>query len=353
MDKRVVFAVAGSGKTTRIIAGLDLERRFLLVTYTDNNLATLRRKVFEKFGFIPKNITLLTYFTFLHAFCYRPLLAMRMRTNGINFDPPPMHTRWLSRDLDSFYIDPSRRLYHNRIAKLLETKGVIAKAAKRVEKYFDVLCFDEVQDIGGHDFQLLEAICGCDMDLLLVGDFFQYTYTSSQDGNVNSGLHADYAKYKTRFQKAGLTVDTTALAKSHRCSATVSEFIREQMGIDIHSHTARATVVVHITKQSEFDELHACEKTVKLFIQEHGRYGCHSENWGRSKGQDHHRDVCVVLHQAAYKAYLAGGLREISPLTMSKLYVACSRASGNLYLVSDKLAKKFKQPAAAKLAANL
>ena len=353
MDKRVVFAVAGSGKTTRIIACLDLERRFLLVTYTDNNLATLRRKVFEKFGFIPANITLLTYFTFLHAFCYRPLLAMRMRTRGINFDMPPVQTLRFSRDSHAFYIDPSRRLYHNRIAKLLATKGVIGEAAKRVEKYFDVLCFDEVQDIGGHDFQLLEAICGCDMDLLLVGDFFQHTYTSSQDGNVNGGLHADYTKYKRRLQMAGLTVDTTSLAKSHRCSATVSQFIREHMGIDIHSHTDRATDVVHITKQNEFDELHACEKTVKLFIQEHAKYGCHSQNWGGSKGQDHHRDVCVVLHEAAYKAYLAGGLRKISPLTMSKLYVACSRASGNLYLVSDKLAKKFKQPRAAKHAASL
>lgn len=353
MDKRVVFAVAGSGKTTRIIAGLDLERRFLLVTYTDNNLATLRRKVFEKFGFIPANITLLTYFTFLHAFCYRPLLAMRMRTKGINFDMPPEYTLWLSRDLDAFYIDSSRRLYHNRIAKLLDTKGVIAEAAKRVEKYFDVLCFDEVQDIGGHDFQLLEAICGCDMDVLLVGDFFQHTYTSSRDGNINGSLHADYAKYKKRFQKAGLAVDTTSLTKSHRCSTTVCRFIRDHMGIDIHSHADRATDVVHVTKQSEFDELHACEKTVKLFIQEHARYGCHSQNWGGSKGQDHHHDVCVVLHQAAYKAYRADGLRKISPLTMSKLYVACSRASGNLYLVSDKLAKKFKQPAASKRTASL
>ena len=344
MDKKVIFAVAGSGKTTMIIAGLDLERRFLLVTYTDANLATLRRKVFEKFGFIPANITLLTYFTFLYSFCYRPVLAMKMQTKGINFKSPPEATMKFPRHWDSFYIDPGHRLYHNRIAKLLDTKGVIGEVSKRIEKYFDVLCFDEVQDIGGHDFQLLEAICGCNMDLLFVGDFYQHTYTSSRDGPLNKGLHNDYEKYKKRFRKAGLVVDMTSLSKSHRCSASVTKFIREHIGIEIHSHTERATEVSHVTNQKEVDDHHACATTVKLFIQEHVKFGCHSENWGGSKGQDHHSDVCVVMHQAAYKAYLAGGLREISPLTRSKLYVACSRASGNLYLAQDKLFKKFKQP---------
>ena len=37
MDRRIILAVAGSGKTTFLINSLNLDRRFLIVTYTENN----------------------------------------------------------------------------------------------------------------------------------------------------------------------------------------------------------------------------------------------------------------------------------------------------------------------------
>ena len=37
MDKRVIFAVAGSGKTTYIVNNLFPEKRSLIITYTKNN----------------------------------------------------------------------------------------------------------------------------------------------------------------------------------------------------------------------------------------------------------------------------------------------------------------------------
>ena len=58
MDKSVVFAVAGSGKTTRLVAALDEVRRFLLVTYTEANYNNLRAKVIERFGYMPPNIAI-------------------------------------------------------------------------------------------------------------------------------------------------------------------------------------------------------------------------------------------------------------------------------------------------------
>ena len=342
MDKRVIFAVAGSGKTTRIVSTLDLERRFLLITYTDSNLLNLRRKIIERFGFFPANIVLYSYFTFLHVFCYKPFLQMRMRTKGINFDQPPQWTQRLQRTADAFYVDSHRRLYHNRIAKLLDNKGVVGDVTRRIEKYFDMVCVDEVQDIGGYDFELLTAICGSDINMLLVGDFYQHTFVTSQDGTKNKNLHADYEKYKKRFEKAGLAVDTTSLEKSYRCSQTVCNFIRELLGIDIYSHSDRATNVAILERQVDADRLHACGVTVKLFYQEHHKYGCHSQNWGNSKGADHYQDVCVVLNGTAYRALTTGTMGTVSPQTRNKLYVACSRPRGNLYLIPDQMFKKFK-----------
>ena len=45
MGKCLMLAVAGSGKTTYLIRLLNLEQRFLLVTYTRNNYEHLKRSV--------------------------------------------------------------------------------------------------------------------------------------------------------------------------------------------------------------------------------------------------------------------------------------------------------------------
>lgn len=50
-DKSVIFSVAGSGKTTLLVDALCLERRFLVLTFTENNFANLRRRIVKKFGY--------------------------------------------------------------------------------------------------------------------------------------------------------------------------------------------------------------------------------------------------------------------------------------------------------------
>ncbi|MBK7669492.1 MAG: UvrD-helicase domain-containing protein [Sphingobacteriaceae bacterium] len=74
MDKRVIFAVAGSGKTTHIVDKLNLESPVIIVTYTNSNVENLRERILKKFGYFPSNIKLQSYFSFLHRFCYKPFL---------------------------------------------------------------------------------------------------------------------------------------------------------------------------------------------------------------------------------------------------------------------------------------
>lgn len=44
MDKRVIFAVAGAGKSTYIVDNLTSTKRSLIVTYTIANCESLRKK---------------------------------------------------------------------------------------------------------------------------------------------------------------------------------------------------------------------------------------------------------------------------------------------------------------------
>lgn len=345
MDKRVVFAVAGSGKTTLLVNELDLQKRVLLITYTENNCMEIRRRVIAKYGYLPENITIKTYFTFLNSFCYRPLLLDQMKTKGICFDRPADHTSLMKLTNPARYVTAGARVYHARMAKLLEIKGCITELQRRIARYYDKVYVDEVQDFGGHDFNLLKQIVVADVEVLLVGDFFQHTYSTSVDGAVNKGLHDSYDRFKNTLGNAGLTVDTTSLLNSYRCSSTVCEFIREHIGVEIHPAVDRATTVFVVRDADTAAQLYASNDTVKLFFKEQEKYSCNSQTWGASKGLDHYQDVCIAMTGVAWKKYEEGGLANLAALSRNKLYVACSRARGSLFLMPESLLKKFKSAA--------
>lgn len=342
MDKRVMFAVAGSGKTTLLINRLSLEKRALIITYTDNNYAHLQDSIIKKFGHLPKNITLLSYFSFLHSFCYRPLLQNQLETHGFCFRIPPESTMMLPRNNINYYRTSKGSLYHNRVAKLLEMYEVIPAVINRIERFYDEFYIDEVQDFAGHDFNLLLSLTKSHVDMFFVGDFYQHTFDTSRDGPVNRTLHDDIDKYEQRFRKASIIVDKQALCRSWRCGETISAFIRSHLHIDMHSHEQRETEVFQINTQAEANNIYANPNIVKLFYQDHHKYGCYSNNWGASKGQDHFNDVCVIMGPQHWKQYQNGILDTLPSRTRNKLYVALSRTRGNLYLLPDKLLKIFK-----------
>jgi superfamily I DNA/RNA helicase len=342
MDKRVIFAVAGAGKTTHIINSLSRDKRALIVTYTENNYNHLRQRVIKKFGEIPENITVLTYFTFLYSFCYKPFLHDKIRSKGINWKPPPQVTFRLPRNRMAFYQDSSQRLYSNRIAKLIEQQSAVGYVTSRIEKYYDQFFVDEVQDFGGNDFNLLKRLCSSNVDINFVGDFFQHTFDTSTDGRTNAKLHDDFDSYQKHFKDAGLEVDTTSLSHSHRCTRQVCEFIKNHLGVDIESHKEDESEVQLITDKQRIEDIYGCENTVKLFFQKHYEFDCFSQNWGKSKGQDHYVDVCVALYPAAMKAFKENNFNALPASSRNKLYVACTRANRNIYFIEQKYLNKFK-----------
>jgi len=339
MDKQVILAVAGSGKTRLLIEKLDDEARFLIITHTNNNYANLRQRIIQIFGCIPSNIKLMTYFSFLNSFCFKPLLSDQVGAKGISWDFPPPHTKFKKNQ--AHYMSDKGYLYSNRLAKLVEQSS-LSDVLKRLEKYIDVMLVDEVQDFGGNDLNLLCALSDADINITLVGDFYQHTFDTSKDGPTNSKIYSDFTKYITKLKKAGFSPDNTTLLKSHRCSPTVCNFIRDQLSISIESHRNDETAIHHITDQDTANTIFNSNSIVKLFYQNHRKYPCFSENWGKSKGENNYHDVCIVLNKSTFQNYTDGNLHSLNPQTKSKLYVACTRARGDLYFVPEDLYSKYK-----------
>lgn len=341
MDRRLILAVAGSGKTTYLINHLNLERNCLIVTYTENNLIHIRKCVIRKFGYVPENITLLSYFQFLLRVCYRPFYKEKVRARGVSWNMLDPKTQKLNRNQLTFYITKNKYLHYNRIAKLCQFKAEYIR--ERIEKYYDCFMFDEVQDLGGHDFDLIRMIVPQNKDCLFVGDFFQHTFETSLDGNLHKGLYKDLNKYIKEWEITGIAVDTQTLSNSHRCSPTICQYVTENIGINIASYRVDTTNIYYIDNQADADALFSDRTKAKLFLQESNKYNCYGINWGASKGLDDFQDICIVLNASTLKVYLKGSLCDLVPSTRNKLYVACTRSKGNIYFIPHTFTDKYKQ----------
>ena len=303
----------------------------LIVTYTNNNVENIRERIVKKFGYFPTNIKLQSYFSFLQGFCYKPFLYSSYNTKGLYYKP---NTNRFAKNEKQF-ITGSGRLYSKRLAKFIEIKGVMDDIIARLSKYYDNVFFDEIQDFGGNDFNLLKGLVRAKVNFTMVGVFYQHTFDTSRDGIVNKNLHENYDPYLKKFEDMGLIVDTTTLSKSYRCSPTICSFITENIGIAIGSHREDAANIKYIDNKEEIEKIIANDEIVKLFYQKHYDYRCHSRNWGDCKGEDRYDDICVVMNKTTHEHFKTNALKDLVPQTRNKFYVACSRAKRNIYFVSE------------------
>ncbi len=335
MDKKLIFAVAGSGKTTYIVDYLSADKRSLIVTYTKSNFENLECKIAKKYGGNwPENVTLMTYFQFLFRFCYKPFLSDRIGAQGILYEHNP--NQFARQNERKYYLSSSGYFYSNRLAFFL-SRYLITEIKERVEKYFDEFIIDEIQDIAGRDFEFLESLMETNVNMLFVGDFFQHTFDTSRDGNVNQSLFDDPVAYEKRFTRKGFVTDFTTLVNSWRCGKRICEFISMNLGISISSNRIEedAGSIFLVSDPSEVKSIVDDPAIVKLHYQKSFQFGSGHRNWGDTKGEDNHLDVCVMLNKNTATLFRNGKLGELAPSTRNKLYVAITRAHRNVYLVYE------------------
>ena len=335
MDKKLIFAVAGAGKTTYIVDNLSLNKRSLIITYTTGNYRNLCTKIIKHFKEIwPENIVVMSYFEFLYRFCYKPLLADKLKLHGILYEEN--QDRYIQQDDLNYYISPSKYVYSNRLALLLEKANIIENIKQRLERYFDEFIIDEVQDIAGRDFNFLKLLMSAKVNMLFVGDFYQHTFDTSRDGNTNQNLFNDKSIYESQFTSQGFICDTTSLAKSWRCNPDICRFITNNLGIEIYSHnTERNSAIRFISDPQQIKDILLDRNIIKLHFKNSKKYGQNHKNWGKTKGEDIYTDVCVMLNKKTFNKYINNRLKDLPISTRNKLYVAITRAHGNVYLMKE------------------
>ncbi|MCL2311529.1 MAG: TGBp1 family protein [Firmicutes bacterium] len=328
MDKRIINAVAGAGKTTLIIDECkkqDDSSNIAVIAYTIANQENMRKSIIDEFGCIPSNIYIFGFFEFIYNFCYLPYSSMKNK--GICFENP--HYK------NPNYYSTDGRIFSNKLSKLILIKP--SQYLNRIDKYFDSIFIDEIQDLASDDFDWLLSLVNLRISVMGVGDFYQSTFSSSIRGKKNKSLFTDYSAYKSRFTKIGFAFDDNLLVKSYRCNNGVCSFISEKLKINILSHDENSDKesVIFLSLQEDIIRILNDDNIKKLFFQKHYNYKCNSDNWGNSKGCTF-SDVCVVLNETTYKFYTKNDLHNLAPGTLAKFYVACSRTKGKLFFIEQK-----------------
>jgi DNA helicase-2/ATP-dependent DNA helicase PcrA len=243
MANDLIIASAGSGKTTALvekaIEKANAGETVLITTFTEACEAEIKNKLVEKSnGYIPKNITIQTWFSLLIKHGAKPYqdyvidteitgLILVNGKSGVRHETEDGKKFYWSEAKNpyEFYFSKSGKIYSDKLAKFVIrcNKDSGGKVIGRLSQCFDNIFIDEVQDLAGFDLEILKALFDCKSSVLLVGDPRQATYSTN-----NAQKHSKFKKSEiiNFFSDSTIIIDTDdkLLTINHRCSPQICEY---------------------------------------------------------------------------------------------------------------------------------
>lgn len=368
MDKRVMLAVAGAGKTYYICHAIDKEKRNLILAYTHENINNIVKELIDAHGSVPKRTTVMTFDSFLYRclVCpYEPTIGeffgrQGFKSKGITMKEPPKQTKqagkrhipnplYKKKSELEHYITGDGRYYCSRLAELILNikkgkESLIKRLIGRLNLFYDQIMIDEFQDFREHDYDLIIELSKALNSIVLVGDYYQHSVSAVNNSGKpfkKRSREMSYSDFVNELKTLKFEVDETTLRKSRRCSGNVCAFVKDKLEIDIESEGVHEGRVKWIA-ENELDEFLSNKEITKLVYSGAHNYSFDALNWSYSKG-DTLESACVILTDGLEN--LDGddfSVTKISLITRNKLYVALTRSKGDLYLIKASQFKKYK-----------
>lgn len=313
------------------------DKRVLITTYTHENIRCIEALIVKQLGFIPSNIDVLPWFTFLLRDGVRPYQQSRgqsERVDAINFKS--VHGRYLKRANLNYYFDKGNQLYQDVVTDFVcecntRSGGLVIQ---RLEQIYDMVLIDEVQDLAGYDLDFIELMLGSRIEVVMVGDPRQSTFATSRSPK-NKQLSGDQiAKWYEYLRTKGL-LEVSEHSTCHRCNQSICDFADLIYPL-LPKATSTNTVVTGHDGVFEINETEV-ETYLKAYqpaILRHNKlsktYGHRGLNFGAAKGQTF--DRVLVFPTASMKKFWKSRNHEHIG-DHSKFYVAVTRARYSVALV--------------------
>ena len=120
MMKKLIIAAAGSGKTRTLIhKAFNCKDAVLITTYTDKNKDEIAKRFIKLCGYIPSNITILPWYTFILKHFVKPFQGCfwKHTIKGINLVNASSTQYIKEEDIEHFYFDHDKKIYSDKIAQ--------------------------------------------------------------------------------------------------------------------------------------------------------------------------------------------------------------------------------------------
>ncbi|WP_166627311.1 UvrD-helicase domain-containing protein [Jeotgalicoccus sp. S0W5] len=356
MDKRIVIAAAGAGKTYYIANNFEKDERVILISFTNANVNNIRKEVQKRFnGKIPDNVQIMTFDSFVYNNLLKPVepLISSRRSTGVDIRSIPIedtrNPHYVKVNDISHYMNINNEYYVNRVGKLFLrfNKDIQKLVNNRLEKYCDAIYFDEFQDYNGFDFKVLKYFLEkSKLNVIAVGDIYQSCLTPLR--NIGNPIaKSPFYKISTvddlkKKVSGKVEFDETTLQKSRRVPKVICNIIQKKIGIDIQSLSKEEASIIHLTNVEDIHKIVSDSNIPKLVWNKSSIHhkGKNYVNWSYSKG-DTYSQSCIILTGTTSSS--DNWLNITSQKTRNGLYVALTRSKGDVYIITNNDYKKWRR----------
>jgi DNA helicase II / ATP-dependent DNA helicase PcrA len=343
LRNEIIIAAAGGGKTTRIVKRAlgNSALRSALLTYTKNNVLEIEKKIYGLNSSIPPHIEVWSWFSFLLRELARPYqLALHdRRIDGIHW-VEGRSVRYVKRaDFTKFYFSGAKLIYSDKLARFIYECNKASEGAviKRLEQRFDEIYIDEIQDMAGYDFELIELILRSKIKVILVGDHRQATFRTNNAAKNKAYLGIRIIDKFKQWHDANLGA-LTYERETYRCHQSIADLAdsffpseprtvsRNEVNTEhdgvfvIHSKSLHNYLKRHQPQILRLNKSTLCEDYEAL-------------NYGESKGLTFER-VLIFPHKEAKKWLSTGDFSYVEG-SAAKMYVGITRARHSVTFVFD------------------
>ncbi|MES0007913.1 UvrD-helicase domain-containing protein [Mesorhizobium sp. M0062] len=317
------------------------DKRVAILTYTNNNLSELVRKLYELNGSIPGHIEVQSWFRFLLREMTRPYRAALHphRIDGLAWSPGRSDIYASATNVGRFYFSSQRAIYSDKIARFAclcdeKTQGAVLR---RLRDRFDHIFVDEVQDLAGWDLDVLELILKAGIRLTVVGDHRQATFQTNFANRHGGFAGPNIVKKFVEWESQKLAEITYSL-DSHRCQQPIVDladrfFPNEPKTVSRNDRRTGHDGVFALSRALAPAYLARYQPQVLRLNRSTDCGDASALNFGEAKGLTFDR-VLIFPHKAGAEWLQSGDFATVQG-SASKLYVGITRARHSVTFVTD------------------
>lgn len=358
-ENKLLIAAAGAGKTTYLVEeAFRRSGNVLITTFTQDNEQEIKNKFVSKYGYVPSNVTIQSWFSFLLQHGVKPYQGacqcdlFEKHINGILLVNKQSGVKYRKKDakktpvlynedteFEKYYFNKDMRLFTDKLARFVARadKNAHGKVIDRLSRIYPTIFIDEVQDLAGYDLELLKKLYHSQSTVICVGDPRQvtyYTHWERMNKPYRNGMIKKYVEEKCN-KRDGIVVDETTLALSHRNNQRICDFsstiyptlpkVDPCKCTDCHPANVDHQGVF-IVKNSDVGaylfKYHPMQLRHNVRAKTDKNHP--SQNFGQSKGRTY--DRVIIYPTEDMRGWLKNNNAKLAEETRAKLYVAVTRA---------------------------